>query len=83
MPNYLGDEFHDVQDNIRIDRHLEHPGDAVRIQHEISLGVLIEWDGRAIEWADHSMITGVVVGVVSAKPAEISPRGELSLKPPP
>jgi len=31
MPNDLGNESHDGHDDVRVDRHLEHPGDAVRV----------------------------------------------------
>jgi len=31
MPNDLGDKPHDGHDDVRVHRHLEHPGDAVRV----------------------------------------------------
>jgi len=31
VPNDLGDESHDGHDDVRVHRHLEHPGDAVRV----------------------------------------------------
>jgi len=33
VPDDLGDEPHDGHDDVRVHRHLEHPSDAVRVQH--------------------------------------------------
>jgi len=42
IPNDLGDKSHDGHDYVRVHRHLEHPGDAVRVQDvAITIGLLI------------------------------------------
>jgi len=43
IPNDLGDKPHDGHDDVRVHRHLEHPGGAVRLQDvAISTGLLVE-----------------------------------------
>ena len=43
VPNDVGNEPHDGHDGVRIHRPIEHPGDALRIQHvPIPVGLLVE-----------------------------------------
>ena len=46
MSNGFGNKSHDGHDDIGARRHLEHPGDAVRVQHKaVSVNFLVEEQG--------------------------------------
>ena len=73
MPNYIGNESHDSHNNVRVQRHFEHPGDTIRVQHiPIPISLLIEEWGWMI-LADHEqldMITGVA-SIEYTQPARV------------
>ena len=72
VPNDLRDEPHDSHDYVRVHRHLEHPGDAVRIQHvAVPISFLIEERRWLFGWVGHGQLDVIVqtTPVERAKPA--------------
>ena len=57
VPNDLGDELHDIQHNVFIRGLLEHPGDAIRIQHvTVPISFFTKWGGLAMGWTEGSKL---------------------------
>jgi hypothetical protein len=72
VPDYLGNEPHDGHDDVRIHRHLEHPGDTVRVELiAMPIGVLIEERGWLIR-AGHEQLDVIpdVASVECTEPAQ-------------
>jgi len=65
IPNDLGDKPHDGHDDIRVHRHLEHPGDAVRAQDvTIPIGLLVEQWGWLVGRVGHRELDVLQVGSI-------------------
>ena len=96
VPDDLGDEPHDSHDDVRVHRHLEHPGDAVRVQHVAGpINLLVEERGWLV-WYTGNGKPGVIAEVAPIKctePAQtmktrlwlrsVPPPEELTSEPPP
>ena len=74
MPNNLRDEPHDSHNYVRVHRHLEHPGDTVRVQHiALPISLLIE-EWRRVIRAGHEQLD-VIADVASVECTEPTQAG--------
>jgi hypothetical protein len=70
VPNDVGNKYHDGHDDVGIHRHLEHPGDSVRVLHEaVLVGFLVEEWGWEFGSVGHGQLD-VITATASIKRSE-------------
>ena len=73
MPDDIGNEPRDDHADVHVHWHLEHPGDAVRVQHIATpVSLLIEEQGWLVGWTGHGQLGLITERINCATPAEIT-----------